>query len=85
MEKQLAQIANKGMEGEPQNPVIHIVETNQTFDFSQIKFVNENGSLREVSLIDADFDQSDIQHILLNQGHKVDITWDDNNNVTLYF
>jgi hypothetical protein len=85
MEKQLAQIANKGLAGEPQNPVIHIVETNQTFDFSQIKFVNENGSLREVSLIDADFDQSDIQHILLNQGHKVEITFDENDNVTLYF
>jgi hypothetical protein len=85
MEKQLAQIANKGLEGEPQNPVIHIIETNQTFDFSQIKFINENDSVREVSLIDMDMDQPDIQHILLNKGHKVEITYDEDGNVTLHF
>jgi hypothetical protein len=85
METKLARVANKGLSGEPENIVIQELDTLKVFDFSQIKFVKENESIREVSLIDNDLNQTEIQHILNNMSHQVQIDWDENDNVTLHF
>jgi hypothetical protein len=85
MEKYSAQIVNTGGFGELEHPAIQTIESLKTFQFSQIKFVNENDETREVNLIDKELGQPDIQHILNNLGHKVDISFDENDNVTLHF
>ena len=85
MEKYSAQIVNTGGFGESEHPAIQTIETLKTFQFSQIKFVNENDETKEITLIDMELGQPDIQHILNNLGHKVDISFDENDNVTLHF
>jgi hypothetical protein len=85
MEKQLAKIVNRGLAGEPQNVVLQITNTLKIFEFSQIKHVDEGGVIRDVTLIDDTLDQTEIQHILQNMGHSVEITFDETDNVTLYF
>jgi hypothetical protein len=85
MEKQLAKIVNKALVGEPENIVLQVIDTLKTIEFSQIKYVDEAGVIRDVSLIDDTLDQPEIQHILRNMGHDVNITFDENDNVTLYF
>jgi hypothetical protein len=84
MEQIQAKLVNKGFEGEPENIVLQAIESLQLFDFSQIKFVNENGDVREVVLNDNDLSQTEIQTIL-NNTHIANITFDENNDVTLYF
>ena len=85
MEKQLAKIVNKGLAGEPQNVVLQVIDTLKIFEFSQIKHVDEAGSVRDVTLIDDTLDQPEILHILNAMGQTVDITFDENENVTIYF
>ena len=85
MEKQLAKIVNRGLAGEPQNVVLQVTNTLKIFEFSQIKHVDEGGVIRDVTLIDDTLDQTEIQHILQNMGHSVEITFDETDNVTLYF
>ena len=85
MEKQLAKIVNKALVGEPENIVLQVIDTLKTIEFSQIKYVDEAGVIRDVSLIDDTLDQPEIQHILRNMGHDVNITFDENDIVTLYF
>ncbi len=85
MEKQLAKIVNKGLAGEPENVVLQVIDTLKIFEFSQIKHVDEGGIVRDVTLIDDTLNQPEIQHILHNMGHDVNITFDENDNVTLYF
>jgi hypothetical protein len=85
MEKQSVRIVNKGLAGEPQHLVIQIIDTLKIFEFSQIKHVNESDAIRDVTLIDDDFNQPEILHILNSMGHVVDITFDENENVTIYF
>jgi hypothetical protein len=85
MEKQLAKIVNKGLAGEPENVVLQVTDTLKIFEFSQIKHVDEAGVIRDVTLIDDTLDQTEIKHILNNMGHSVDITFDENDNVTLHF
>jgi len=85
MEKQLAKIVNKGLAGEPENVVLQVIDTLKIFEFSEIKHVDEAGVVRDVTLIDGTLDQPEIQHILNNMGHNVEITFDENNSVTLYF
>jgi hypothetical protein len=85
MEKQLAKIVNRGLAGEPQNVVLQVTNTLKIFEFSQIKHVDEAGVIRDVTLIDDTLDQTEIQHILQNMGHSVEITFDETDNVTLYF
>ena len=85
MEKQLAKIVNKAMAGEPENVVLQVIDTLKIIEFSQIKHVDEAGVIRDVTLIDDTLDQPEIQHILHNMGHDVEITFDENDNVTLYF
>ena len=84
MEQIQAKLVNKGFEGEPENIVLQAVESLQIFDFSQIGFVSDADGIREVSLTDNDLNQSEIQAIL-NNWHVVNITFDENNNVTLHF
>ena len=84
MEQQLARIANKGLEGEPQNIILQVIDTLKIVEFSQIKYVIENGETTEVSLINNNLDQTEIGRIL-NSDHKVNITFDENDNVTLHF
>jgi hypothetical protein len=84
METQLARLANKGLAGEPENIVLQVIDTLKIVNFSQIKYVIENGETREVSLLDNNLNQPEIQHIL-NTDHIVSITFDDTDNVTLYF
>ena len=85
MEKQLAKIVNKGLAGEPENIVLQVIDTLKIIEFSQIKHVDEAGVIRDVTLIDDTLDQPEIQHILHNMGHYVEITFDENDDVTLYF
>ncbi len=84
MEQQLARLANKGLAGEPENIILQVIDTLKIVNFSQIKYVIENGESREVSLLDNNLNQPEIQHIL-NTDHIVSITFDDTDNVTLYF
>ncbi len=85
MEKQLAKVVNRGLAGEPENVVLQVIDTLKIFEFSQIKHVDEAGVIRDVTLIDDTLNQPEIQHILNNMGHDVQITFDENDNVTLYF
>jgi hypothetical protein len=85
MEKQLAKIVNKGLAGEPENVVLQVLDTLKIVEFSQIKHVDEAGTIRDVTLIDDTLNQAEIQHILNNMGHEVYITFDENDNVTIYF
>ena len=85
MEKQLAKIVNKGLAGEPENVVLQVIDSLKIIEFSQIKHVDEAGVIRDVTLIDDTLDQAEIQHILHNMGHDVELTFDENDNVTLYF
>ena len=85
MEKQSSRIVNKGLAGEPQQLVIQVIDTLKIFEFSQIKHVNESDVIRDVILVDDDFNQPEILHILNSMGHVVDITFDENENVTIYF
>jgi hypothetical protein len=84
MEQQLAKLANKGMAGEPENIVLQVIDTLKIVNFSEIKNVIENGETREVSLLDNNLNQPEIGHIL-NSDHTVNITFDENDNVTLHF
>jgi hypothetical protein len=85
MEKQLAKIVNKGLAGEPENVVLQVIDTLKIVEFSQIKYVDEAGVIRNVTLVDDNLNQSEIQYILNNMGHDVNITFDESDNVTLYF
>ena len=85
MEKQLAQIVNIGLVGEPEHIALQVIDTLKIFQFSQVKYANDGGETREVSLIDNNLDQPEIQIILNNGMHKVEITFDENDNVNLHF
>jgi hypothetical protein len=85
MEKQLAKIVNKGLVGEPENVVLQVIDTLKIVEFSQIKYVDEAGVIRNVTLVDDNLNQPEIQYILNNMGHDVNITFDESDNVTLYF
>jgi hypothetical protein len=85
MEKQLARIVNKGLAGEPEYVVFQIKENLQCVEFSQIKFINENGTLRNVVLSNSDISQPEILHVLNEMGHECELSINDGNEVTLYF
>jgi hypothetical protein len=85
MEKQSSRIVNKGLAGEPQHLVIQVIDTLKIFEFSQIKHVNESDVIRDITLVDDELNQPEILHILNAMGQTVDITFDENENVTIYF
>ena len=74
MQLYLAKIVNRGLVGESEHICLQI-ESNKIFEFSQI--------LGE-SINDNDLSHPIIQAIL-NNGHQVNITFDENDNVTLHF
>jgi hypothetical protein len=71
---QLARIVNKAMAGEPEHAVLQI-ESNKIFEFSKI--VGED-------ITNADISHPTIKRILAD-GHIVNITFDENDNLTLHF
>jgi len=85
MEKQSSRIVNKGLEGEPQHIVLQVIDTLKIVEFSQIKHVDEAGVIRDVTLINHEIHQPEILHILNSMGHVVDVTFDEDENVTIYF
>jgi hypothetical protein len=85
MEKQSSRIVNKGLAGEPQHLVIQVTDTLKIFEFSQIKHANESDVIRDITLVDDELNQPEILHILNAMGQTVDITFDENENVTIYF
>ena len=85
MEKQSVRIVNKGLAGEPQHLVIQVTDTLKIFEFSQIKHVNESDVIRDITLVDDELNQPEILHILNAMGQTVDVTFDENENVTVYF
>lgn len=85
MEKQLARIVNKGLAGEPENVVFQVKENLQCVEFSQIKFINENDTIREVVLSNSDINQPEILHVLNEMGHECELSVNDGNEVTLHF
>jgi hypothetical protein len=85
MEKQLARIVNKGLAGEPEYVVFQIKENLQCIEFSQIKFINENDTLREVVLSNSGISQPEILHVLNEMGHECELSINENGLVTLHF
>ena len=85
MEKQLAKVVNSGLVGEPQNICLQVQETLKIVSFSTIKFISQNDEIRNVEINDGDFQHTEIAYILNHMGQVVDITFDENDNVTLYF
>jgi hypothetical protein len=85
MEKHLFQIMNIGGLGPDEHAALQRVDGYDRYEFSQIKYVNQDGNIREVSITDADLSNDDIIYILENQAHRVDISFDENQNITLYF
>lgn len=75
MELQTARIVNKGLAGEPEYVVLQNIESNTMYEFSQI--VGEN-------IPNNDLSHPIIQRILQN-GHTIQISVDENQNVTLHF
>ena len=85
MEKQLAKLVNKSFSGEPEYIVIQDTTSNKMFEFSQIiEAIEPNGDISRVSLDNNNLDPPIIQRIL-NQSHSVDITWNENDDITLHF
>jgi hypothetical protein len=74
-EIKLVRIVNKSLVGEVEHAVLQNVETNTTFEFSKV--IGEN-------ITDGDMEHPTIKRILAN-GHTVNITFDENDNVTLHF
>lgn len=75
METQLVRIVNRGLAGEPEHLCLQNVETTKIYEFSKI--VGENIS-------DGDINHETIKRILA-EGHVVNISVDENDNVTLHF
>ncbi len=75
METQVAKIVNAGMAGEPEKIVLQNTTTNTIYEFSQI--VGD-------TITNGDLSHPTIQRIV-NNGFTVDITTDEDNNVTLHF
>ena len=85
MEKKLARVVNRGFAGEPEYIVIQELTTNKVFELSSIVEVTEpNGEVNRVAIENDNLNQPLIQRIL-GQGHTVDITWNESDEVTCYF
>ena len=85
METKLAKVVNSGFEGEPQNICLQIQENLKLIPFSTIKFISQNNEIRNVEIGDGDFQHTEIQHILNHMGHAVEISINENDEVTMYF
>lgn len=85
MEKQLARVVNMGLVGEPQNICLQVQENLKIVPFSTIKFISQNDEIRNVEITDGDFEHTEIKYILNHMGHVVEITFNENDEVTMYF
>ena len=74
-EIKLARVVNKSLVGEAEHAVLQNVETNETFEFSKIL---------DEGINDGDMSHPTIKRILAD-GHTVNISVDENSNVTLHF
>ena len=74
-EIKLARVVNKSLAGEAEHAVLQNVETNETFEFSKI--IGEN-------ITDGDVTHPTIKRILAD-GHTVNISFDESNNINLHF
>jgi hypothetical protein len=74
--KKLARVVNTSIEGEPQHAALQIIETNRIFQFSEVKYILEGGSViqLETRMNDNDLYQPTIQKIL-NQGHTIEVSY----------
>jgi hypothetical protein len=75
METQLLRLVNAGLAGEPERIVLQNTETNTIYEFSQV--VNE-------TIANGDLSHPVIQQIL-QTGHTIQATVDENFNVTLLY
>ena len=85
MEKQLAKVVNRGLVGEPQNICLQVQENLKIVPFSTIKLISQNDEIRNVEIVDGDFQHTEIQYILNHMGHNVEVSFDESDNVTLHF
>lgn len=85
MEKHLCRVVNSAFEGQPQNIVLQVLETNKVIPFSKIKSIVQNEETKNVSVNDSDIGNENILHILNNMSHQVEVSFDENDFVTLYF
>ena len=78
-----ARLVNMGLEGQPEHPVLQL-ESTKIFEFSNIKHTVDGQIITEESIEDGDLSSFCIQRIL-NNGHTVQITYNENDEVTLHF
>lgn len=79
MEAQLYKVVNLGFEGEPVRHGLQNPETLHIIEYEQIKFVNENGEIRDVVIPD------DPNSFILNENHCGLVSVDENGDATLHF
>lgn len=80
----VAKIVNKSLDGEQEHAVLQVIDTLKIFEFSQIKQSTDGPIVVTEQLIDGDLSSPTIQRIL-NNGHSVNISIDENELVTLHF
>jgi hypothetical protein len=81
---ELARIVNLAVAGEQEHPVLQCVDTLKVFEFSNIKHTIDGQVNTDETLTDGDLSSFVIQRIL-NNGHTVNITYNENDEVTLHF
>lgn len=85
MELQLAQIVNRGYAGEPQHICLQIIDTLRIIEFSEVTWIFEDNASKFVKLTNNDITQPEVKHILDTMGHKVNVSIDENDDITLHF
>lgn len=85
MKNGIVKVVNKGLEGEPQHICFQDKNTLEIIEFSKVKCVEENEITKNVELIDSDFNQLEILHILNVLRHECVYTMNENGEVTLHF
>lgn len=84
METISAQIVNRGFAGEPEHICLQTLDTLKIYEFSQIKHTIDGEVVTDESLTDNDMSPFCIQRVL-NNGHKVQISISENDEITLHF
>ena len=79
METQLFKIVNLGLEGEPVRHGLQHPETLQVVEYEQIKFVNQNGEVRDAII------PNDPDSFIQNENHLGYVSVDESGIATLYF
>ena len=79
-----AQIVNKALAGEPEHSCLQLLSTLKIYEFSQIVHTIDGQVVTDETLNDNDMTPFCIQRILSN-GHRVEISVNENDEVTLHF